>query len=232
MNKKLLITLSVLLLTAVLLGSVTSFALARNTVAAQISVSDVTAGAGEEIKVNVSMSENPGITGMTLSLTYDESVMELTNIEKGSALNELTFTVPKNLKSGCQFPWDAESVDAEKATNGDFLTLTFKVADNATEGSYDIKFSYVPGAIIDNDLNPVNVQIENGTLTVAGSSLLKGDFDKDGIITVADALSALRIAAKIKAPVAEDFKIGDMDADGNITVSDALAILRIAAKMA
>lgn len=232
MNKKLLITLSMLLLTAVLLGSVTSFALARNTVAAQISVSDVTAGAGEEVKVNVSISENPGIIGMTLSLIYDESIMKLTKVEKGSALNEMTFTVPQELKSGCRFPWDAESVKPEEVTNGDILVLTFKIADNAPEGNYDIKFSYDPGAIIDNNLNAVNAQIKNGVVTVMDNILLKGDFDKDGIITVADALSALRIAAKIKAPVAEDFKIGDMDADGNITVSDALAILRIAAKMA
>jgi len=231
MNKKLLIVLSVFLLTAVIFGSATSFALSKSTAVTQIAVSDASASAGDEVKVTLSISSNPGITGMTLSLTYDESVMELTNIEKGSALNELTFTVPKNLKSGCQFPWDAESVDAEKATNGDFLTLTFKVADNATEGSYDIKFSYVPGAIIDNDLNPVNVQIENGTLTVAGSSFLKGDLDEDGEITVADALAALRIAARLKAPTEKDLTIGDMDADGEISVADALAALRIAAKM-
>ena len=60
----------------------------------------------------------------------------------------------------------------------------------------------------------------------------KGDLDGDGIITVSDALAALRIAAKLAESTAEALSIGDVDGDGNITVSDALAILRVAAKMA
>lgn len=60
----------------------------------------------------------------------------------------------------------------------------------------------------------------------------KGDLDKDDEISVADALIALRIAAKIAEQTDESLTIGDIDADGSITVSDALAILRVAAKMA
>ena len=60
----------------------------------------------------------------------------------------------------------------------------------------------------------------------------KGDMDKDGEITVADALKALRIAAKLVRPTEEDMLIGDTDNDGEITVADALKILRVAAKLA
>ncbi|MBO4583763.1 MAG: family 16 glycosylhydrolase [Clostridia bacterium] len=61
--------------------------------------------------------------------------------------------------------------------------------------------------------------------------LKRGDFDKDGEITVADALRALRIAAKLVVPTEEDLAIGDVDNDGGITVADALKILRAAAKL-
>lgn len=61
---------------------------------------------------------------------------------------------------------------------------------------------------------------------------MKGDFDDDKAISVADALSALRIAAKLAAPTNSDIKIGDIDLDGAISVADALAILRVAAKLA
>jgi len=61
---------------------------------------------------------------------------------------------------------------------------------------------------------------------------IKGDFDGDGEITVADALAALRIAARMAESSDEAIAIGDIDADGEITVADALAILRVAAKMA
>ena len=60
---------------------------------------------------------------------------------------------------------------------------------------------------------------------------IPGDLDKDGIITVSDALAALRVAAKMAEETEEIVLIGDADADGKITVSDALAILRVAAKM-
>ncbi|MBR5942628.1 MAG: choice-of-anchor J domain-containing protein [Clostridia bacterium] len=61
---------------------------------------------------------------------------------------------------------------------------------------------------------------------------LKGDMDNDGEITVADALAALRIAAKLVAPTDEAVAIGDVDGDGSVTVADALKILRVAAKLA
>ena len=62
--------------------------------------------------------------------------------------------------------------------------------------------------------------------------IIKGDMDGDGEITVADALKALRIAAKLVQPTDEDLQIGDIDGDGEITVADALKILRVAAKLA
>ena len=61
---------------------------------------------------------------------------------------------------------------------------------------------------------------------------IKGDFDGDGQITVADALSALRIAAKLVHETADAITNGDIDGDGHVTVSDALSILRVAAKLA
>ena len=61
---------------------------------------------------------------------------------------------------------------------------------------------------------------------------MKGDLDFDGEITVADALKALRIAAKLAQETPESIEIGDVDGDGEITVADALKILRVAAKLA
>ena len=68
--------------------------------------------------------------------------------------------------------------------------------------------------------------------TVTDSSFIAGDMDGDKEITVADALSVLRIAAKLAEETADALRIGDMDRDGEITVADALAVLRIAAKLA
>ena len=65
-----------------------------------------------------------------------------------------------------------------------------------------------------------------------GGSTAKGDPDGDGQITVADALSALRVAARLVESTDALIASCDIDGDGVITVADALSILRVAAKLA
>ena len=64
-----------------------------------------------------------------------------------------------------------------------------------------------------------------------GVSFMRGDMDKDGEITVGDALIALRIAARLTEKTEEYLMTGDVDNDGDITVGDALKILRVAARL-
>ncbi|MBR5769890.1 MAG: dockerin type I repeat-containing protein, partial [Clostridia bacterium] len=70
------------------------------------------------------------------------------------------------------------------------------------------------------------------TIEQSAPPVKKGDMDGDGEITVADALRALRIAAKLAEETPEAVAVGDVDNDGEITVADALKILRVAAKLA
>ena len=77
-----------------------------------------------------------------------------------------------------------------------------------------------------------NYAINNGVPFVLIGAVTKGDPDGDGEITVSDALSALRVAAKLAEPTETLLAACDSDGDGVITVSDALAILRVAAKLA
>lgn len=61
---------------------------------------------------------------------------------------------------------------------------------------------------------------------------MSGDIDRDGEVTVADALAVLRVAARLKEATPEMILAGDMDDDCDITVNDALIVLRVAAKLA
>lgn len=62
--------------------------------------------------------------------------------------------------------------------------------------------------------------------TVTDTTPAKGDIDGDGIVTVSDALRALRLAAKLIECDEKSVYAADVDGDGEITVADALAILR------
>lgn len=77
----------------------------------------------------------------------------------------------------------------------------------------------------------VNFTISGG-IEPPAPAVKKGDADGDGVITVGDALAALRVAAKLAEPTPELLAACDIDGSGAIEVNDALAILRVAAKLA
>ena len=110
---------------------------------------------------------------------------------------------------------------------------SWKVATSATLDGVE----YVKGTAV-TELGEHTLVVTNDnvvvtiTFTVVNSAFTPGDMDGDGVITVADALRVLRIAAKLAEETPEAIAIGDMDCDGSITVSDALIVLRIAAGLA
>lgn len=99
----------------------------------------------------------------------------------------------------------------------------FKKSDGAV--LYVYEGSYAAGFAEENELmyEIIPEQIE--------PQYKKGDPDGDGQITVSDALSALRVAARIVPETPELIATCDVDGDGTVTVSDALSILRVAARI-
>ena len=59
-----------------------------------------------------------------------------------------------------------------------------------------------------------------------------GDINFDGTINAADARLALRIAAKLDKPTAEQFIVANVIVNEKIEASDARLILRVSAKLA
>ena len=112
--------------------------------------------------------------------------------------------------------------------------------------SWDVGEGTLDGAPFDNggsvsDAGEHTLAVVNGdkavtiTFTINEAPVtphMKGDIDGDGEITVADALAALRVAAKLAPSTPELIAVADTDGDGEITVADALSILRVAAKLA
>lgn len=60
------------------------------------------------------------------------------------------------------------------------------------------------------------------------ATVLPGDLDGNGSISIADAVLALRCAMGILTPTSEQIAAGDMDGDGSISIAEAVLILRAA----
>lgn len=134
---------------------------------ATLAVERVVAKAGDkDVTVSVHIKNNPGILGMTLTVSYDEQNLKLINAKNGSAVSEvLTFVPAKFLKSGSSFVWYGTDLNEKQIKDGTVLTLTFEVAEDA-KGMIPIVLTVADGDIIDNRLQTVNMSLQNGSILV------------------------------------------------------------------
>ena len=131
-----------------------------------VSVGTVHAQQGEQrVAVPVSIKENPGVMGMTISVSYDEKALTLVGAENGEAFADvLSMTHSRNYASGCLFTWDGIELGAEDVKDGTILTLYFDVAPDASGLNAIAVRSGSPA--FDADLNEVDLVIEDGNVVV------------------------------------------------------------------
>ena len=132
-----------------------------------IVISSAEAKQGDTVKISVSIENNPGVLGMSLTLSYDESVMELVSAENGNAVKDvLDMNHSKTMESGCVFLWDGEKIDSNQIQDGEILNLEFKVLKSAPVGKTQVLLVSDEGGIVNNNLESLELNIENGFINV------------------------------------------------------------------
>lgn len=132
-----------------------------------IVISSAEAKQGDTVKISVSIVNNPGVLGMSLTLSYDESVMELVSAENGNAVKDvLDMNHSKTMESGCVFLWDGEKIDSNQIQDGEILNLEFKVLKSAPVGKTQVLLVSDEGGIVNNNLESLELNIENGFIDV------------------------------------------------------------------
>ena len=102
-----------------------------------LKVAEVSAEAGSTVNVPIEISNNTGICGATLQVSYDKNLV-LTEISSGDAFSSMTFTRPGNFSANpVNLVWDNVEADT---TNGTIAVLTFQVPETA--GTYAVSLSY------------------------------------------------------------------------------------------
>ena len=126
----------------------------------EIRVGTASAGPGEEVVINVDFLNNPGINSYTLSINYDAERLQLLSADPDPAV-------------GGQFAFSKKAVwlaSADTTYSGTFLTLKFKVLENAAAGEASVSVSYNPGDICNRNEDDVNFAVTGGYVTVGGGS--------------------------------------------------------------
>lgn len=132
-----------------------------------IEVGSVTAQPGQQAVIPITLSHNPGMLGLILSLHYDDTLMTLTGVENGTAVKDtLVLTPAGQLTSGCSFLWDGVDLTDEQIQDGELLLLRFDISVDAPAGSSVISITCRTGDAVDRDLKPLTPVLKGGTLTV------------------------------------------------------------------
>ena len=191
-----------------------------------IKVSSVRGILGNQVKVAVSLKNNPGIVSMALQLNYDENVLKLINVEDcgvlGTQVHNPTLGTPYYLN------WVNDTATANFTTNGDIVILTFEVLENAALGKTAVTVSYTHDnyEIYDKDGTEVNFAVESGYVDV--SDILIGDVNGDGVVNGKYRLLLTRWLAKWNDVVAEGINetAADVNCDGKVNGLDRLILTR------
>lgn len=162
-NKKSKFTIFLLVM-VLLVTQITTVASAANT--PTISVSSGTAEPGETVTLDVSITNNPGITVMKLSLTYP-SDLELTKVEETGFFEDCTVThSDKSTAKPYILYWHGDLLKENITANGNIVKLTFKVKDSAKAGNYGVSVTPSDGEVYNADLEDVLFTSTTGKVKV------------------------------------------------------------------
>ena len=128
-----------------------------------IAVSSATGKAGDTVQTSITLINNPGVTSIKIKVSFDETLLTLTDTEIASAISA--------------------NVQKSKATNGpltinyfkgdtdysgeEFAVLTFKIADEAIESkNCEITISYDEDDVFNVQEENIAFKIETGTVNI------------------------------------------------------------------
>ncbi|WP_296562071.1 Ig-like domain-containing protein [Ruminococcus sp.] len=199
-----------------------SSAISSSDVNAKVVVESKTVYAGDTIKVGISLNNNPGISGLSLKIGYDSSVMKITASEAKGLATTFSQTYDDNPYSVMWFD-GLKDVD----TNGVICELTFKIDENAAPGDYAVTVDYEDGDISDYQDNNIEFERVNGIITlkapeVAATGLTispeSKNFEKSGeTVTIVPTVLPVNATNKNVTYKSSNTSVATVDSDGKVT---------------
>lgn len=160
LKNKLVRILCILLTFSVLLGSFSASA-EEGKGDGHITVDTVTAINGDSVTVRLQMEENPGIMAMTVFITYDSSVLTYETYYRGYLTD---YTVADHPEQNLIRFVNCQNGNMRK--NGAFITLQFKVKEEADFGFYPISIEYQAGDFCNWRLDKLMPEITPGGVNI------------------------------------------------------------------
>lgn len=140
----------------------------------KIALSSANGKQGDNVTLNVTMSNNPGLVTMSIRVEYDTNILQLirvadTKLLVGSQLNT-------NYGSPYKITWADGSATVNNNKTGTIANFTFKIKDNAKVGSTNVKLSFIDS--YDTDYAENNFSATSGKIDVGCANHTFGNYTK------------------------------------------------------
>ena len=223
-------------ITSVILAIALIFALAVTAMAAEIadctvSADSVSATAGGTVTVPIRISGNRGFTNFGIALDYDREQLELLSIQtaEGETPYLCGTTVAVNTQwTGTDektFGYVTAALEEAATADGILFTATFRVSgDFSGTAAVQPVVQYMrSNKRLLSVFDAIPVTTASGTV----STVLVGDYDRNGKVNVADVMGLFSAIMNGKSFSADDYSRVDANQDGRINVADVMAIYTI-----
>ena len=132
---------------------------------AQLRVGTAAANPGDTVQIPIRLEASTGLVAARLKISYDSNTMALVAVSDGGILGEHVFGA--DLASNPYIVvWENGLAASNYTGTGTLVTLTFRVKDNAPEGSYPVSVTYDPEEVYNKDLENVELSVVNGSVQV------------------------------------------------------------------
>ncbi len=185
---------------------------------ATLTADSVTVEAGGTAQVAIRLSNVENLATLGFNLTYDSSVVQVTDVTRGALLRSFTFVPNSNEAGIVRFGFAST---AELSGDGWAAVVEFQ-AVGAEGSSSNLNLTDVVAT--DGDGTALDIVEQDGRITIGSPD--KGDSNGDGRLDESDALHALRMYVKLEP---ED-RVADMNDSGDVTPDDARIIMQQAAQ--
>jgi len=130
----------------------------------KITIGKVDGNIGDTVYVPISIKNNPGISGISFSVTYNSNALKYNDYIRGTVFSDSFMLKDHPEKNEIRIVLVETYKDS--INNGDIITLKFNIADNAKTGFYKIGIDYSNGDFANRKLEAIMPEIAVGGVNV------------------------------------------------------------------
>lgn len=140
----------------------------------KFAISSGSVKAGEDVTLDVTVSDSTELAGLRLFVKYDASAFTLKKCEEADFSNIVEGNMDHEPYT---FLW-FDAMGRTGSQNGTFVRLTFTCEDDAASGDYDFSLFYDEEDCVDLYGNPLDFDVQEGYVTVEGEEDVVTDTSK------------------------------------------------------